>query len=151
MNKANQNTSYTEHEDVRLFQEKFQIPMSKVPALLDSAAFNFRSGFMAEELSEFIEAHTASDLIGAADALVDLAYVLHGTALMMGLPWELLWKEVQRANMAKERATHPGQSKRSSTLDVIKPVGWKGPNHAQFLGVSGWPVFNTVKWCDDEA
>lgn len=141
---------YVEREDVRLFQIKFGTPMASTPSLLDQKAFDFRKKFLEEELKEFVDTHTEGDLIGAADALVDLAYVLHGTALMMGLPWEDLWKEVQRANMTKERATHAGQSKRGSAIDVIKPPGWKGPDHAQFLGTGGWPTLDTSKEHGDE-
>lgn len=147
---AKHSAGYVEREDVRLFQEKFGTPMASRPSLLDQKAFDFRVKFLGEELEEFVVSHTAGDLISAADALVDLAYVLHGTALMMGLPWEDLWKEVQRANMTKERATSAAQSKRGSAIDVIKPPGWKGPDHTQFLGVGSWPVLDTSKEHGDE-
>ena len=52
---------------------------------------------------------------------------------MMGLPWPQLWDEVQRANMAKERAKHAGESKRGSALDVVKPEGWVPPDVAGAL------------------
>lgn len=134
---------YSERQDVLNFHQKFGVPMPIIPSLLDSHAFKFRVEFMQEELDEFTIAHTAADMLGAADALVDLCYVLHGTALMMGLPWPALWEEVQRANMTKERATSAGQSKRGTSLDVIKPEGWRGPDHSKFLGQGPWPVFNT--------
>lgn len=136
--------SYAERADVRQFQEKFGVPMADKPSLLDQKTFDFRRKFMQEELNEFSDSHVEGDLIGAADALVDLVYVVHGTALMMGLPWEDLWNEVQRANMTKERAATAAQSKRGSALDVIKPPGWKGPDHAQFLGLGHWPMFCAV-------
>lgn len=139
------NASYRERVDVLAFQQKFQVPMASQPAFLDPQAFEFRFRFMHEELQEFLEAHMKGDMHGAADALVDLAYVLHGTALMMGLPWPRLWEEVQRANMAKERATHAGQSKRGSALDVIKPEGWKAPDHTAALGTGPWPTLQTIK------
>lgn len=41
--------------------------------------------------------------------------------------WDLLWEDVQRANMSKERALSKDQSKRGSTWDVFKPAGWIGP------------------------
>lgn len=150
---------FTEQHQVRLFNEKFGVPMSPVPAFLDYDTLVYRIKFMAEELQEFCEAHGLAftfvasspdvpqchpDLHNAADALVDLAYVVHGTALMMGLPWPLLWHEVQRANMAKERAKHISESKRQSTLDVIKPAGWQAPNHTEAVGQSPWPVFNAI-------
>jgi predicted HAD superfamily Cof-like phosphohydrolase len=119
-----------DNNDVLAFQEKFNIPMSTKPAFLDGQAENYRVKFMQEELEEFIQASHEQDLAKAADALVDLVYVVHGTALMMGLPWDKLWNEVQRANMSKVRAKADGSdSKRGSPLDVIKPPGWVGPNH----------------------
>lgn len=137
--------SFRERADVLAFQQKFQVPMAKEPAFLDAETLRFRFKFLEEELQEFWFAHNGGDMHGAADALVDLAYVLHGTALMMGLPWPVLWAEVQRANMAKERATHASQSKRGSALDVIKPEGWRGPDHTAALGVGPWPTLMVVK------
>lgn len=124
----------SDNADVQAFQEKFNLPMAPAPAFIDNVAGTFRIDFMREELNEFIEAVENRDLPKAADALVDLAYVVHGTALMMGLPWKQLWDEVQRANMAKARATHVSQSKRNSPLDVIKPPGWTQPDHNGALG-----------------
>ena len=98
------------------------------PRLLTIDELKFRSKFMREEFNEFMDAAGHEDLAGMADALVDLVYVAMGTAHMMGLPWETLWSEVQRANMQKERAVRVEQSKRGSTLDVIKPDGWTPPD-----------------------
>lgn len=137
-----------ERQSVLNFQIKFDIPMSPAPAFLDQAATEFRTKFMEEELVEFKDACAQQDLAKAADALVDLVYVVHGTALMMGLPWERLWSEVQRANMTKERATSVDQTKRKSTLDVIKPPGWLAPCHQATLLEAGMVVspnyFDTV-------
>lgn len=141
--------SFRERADVLAFQQKFNVPMAKEPSFLDREAFNFRWKFMQEELNEFVTAHNEGDMHGAADALVDLAYVLHGTALMMGLPWPMLWSEVQRANMAKERATSASQSKRGTALDVIKPEGWKGPDHTAALGEGPWPTFQRAELRED--
>lgn len=141
------NREFSDNADVRVFQEKFDIPMSPIPAFLDGKAEQFRIEFMEEELMEFKLASQQQDLAKAADALVDLVYVVHGTALMMGLPWNQLWAEVQRANMAKVRATDISQSKRKSTLDVVKPVGWEPPNHLPALenqALTG-SFFNTAK------
>lgn len=123
-----------DNADVKAFQEKFDVPMSPVPAFIDNHANTFRIDFMHEELQEYQEACDHQDLAKAADALVDLVYVAHGTALMMGLPWDNLWAEVQRANMSKVRAKSDGSdSKRKSSLDVVKPPGWQAPNHHQYL------------------
>lgn len=124
-------------DDVAAFHEKFEIPRSKVPAMLTIGARQFRTKFMQEELDEFVQACEQNNLELAADALVDLVYVALGTADMMGLPWQRLWAEVQRANMSKERAKPDGSnSKRGSALDVIKPPGWTPPDHKPLLGLA---------------
>jgi len=136
---------HIELEDVRNFHNKFGVPMSPVPALLDTEAVRFRIKFMQEELKEFIDCHDDLDLHGAADALIDLAYVVIGTALFMGLPWQSLWAEVQGCNMQKRLAKPDGSdSKRGSPLDVVKPEGWLGPDHSKFLGPEDElpPIFN---------
>ena len=134
--------AFKERADVLAFQQKFKVPMASEPSFLDSSTFTFRLRFMQEELLEWELAHLAGNMHEAADALVDLAYVLHGTALMMGLPWPILWAEVQRANMEKIRAANADASKRKSALDVIKPEGWRGPDHTAALGTGPWPILN---------
>ena len=123
-------------DDVGVFHQKFGLVNSTFtkphPRLLDDDTYAFRYGFLAEELREFKDAHLAGNLAEAADALVDLVYVVLGTAHMMGLPWHELWDEVQHANMQKVRAPSAEASAsstgRGSVLDVIKPEGWQPPN-----------------------
>jgi len=137
-----------ENNDVRVFHQKFGIPMALAPSFLDVRTRNYRVDFMQEELDEFYDACEKKDLAGAADALVDLVYVAHGTALMMGLPWQKIWDEVQRANMSKERAKADGSnSKRRTGLDIVKPKGWVGPDHSKALGIFADAnlVFNVTK------
>lgn len=133
---------FAELLDVNDFQRRFKVPMATEASFLAPEHQAFRVKFMQEELDEFVTAVAAGDMHGAADALVDLEYVLKGTVLMMGLAlkWPELWDEVQRANMAKERATSAAQSKRGSSLDVIKPEGWKPPDHTAALGTGPWPT-----------
>lgn len=116
-------------KDVQAFHDKFGIERPQAPCFLGPQTFDFRVKFMKEELDEFIKAHLEGDIYTAADSLVDLVYVVMGTADMMGLPWKKIWDEVQRANMAKRRAANAGESKRGSALDVIKPEGWTPPDH----------------------
>jgi len=106
------------------------------------------------------------DLPQIADALVDLVYVALGTSHLHGFPWPVLWNDVQRANMSKERCgidhtfiadvgeewcLHPldestvcgkhrsAHSLRGSAFDVIKPAGWIGPRTLEVLMEAGWP------------
>lgn len=130
--------------DVGKFHKKFGLPQfsegkfNPAPHALTPVESNFRIGFMREELEEYIDAVEAGDIPGQADALVDLVYVALGTAHMQSFPWRRLWNEVQWANMQKERAVSAEQSKRGSTLDVIKPPGWEGPNIEGILMGQGW-------------
>ncbi len=124
--------------DVVAFHEKYKVPCAAQPSLLDEITTAYRVNFMQEELNEFLSSYNQNDLEGCADALVDLVYVAMGTAVIMGLPWEQLWKEVQRANMEKRLAKPDGSdSKRGSPLDVIKPPGWVGPDHSAALAGAG--------------
>ena len=136
----NSHIFFKERRDVLAFHQKFNIPTATEASFLNHDAYHFRVKFLKEELEEFEVAHVTGDMHGAADALVDLAYVLHGTALMMGLPWPILWDEVQHANMAKVRATSASESKRNSALDIIKPAGWTAPDHTAALGSGPWPT-----------
>lgn len=122
--------------DVKAFYEKFDIPRHTTPTLLDSRTFVFRQRRLLEELSEFEEAYEARNLEGCADALIDLVYIAMGTAINMGLPWDALWAEVQRANMEKVRAQRPEDSRHGTTLDIIKPAGWVAPDHRLALGIA---------------
>jgi len=127
--------------DVRAFHEKFKLTMSGTPSLLPPDLYHFRMNFMQEELDEFALAHKDGNLTDAADALIDLVYVVMGTAALMGLPWEALWDEVQRANMRKHRAPRAGgdPTQRGGAYDVVKPEGWTPPDIAKVLAEHGAP------------
>ncbi len=62
-----------------------------------------RVRLIAEELDEYRRAAEAGDLVGVADALSDLAYVLYGTYIAHGLQAqaESLFAEVHASNMSK--------------------------------------------------
>lgn len=99
----------------------------------------FRRAFMQEELDEFDKGVAEHDHAQMADALVDLAYVILGTAHMLNYPFPELWDDVQRANMTKKRANPDGSnSKRGNALDVVKPAGWHGPHTAEILKQNGF-------------
>lgn len=144
-----------EFADVDAFHEKFQLLRFQKPGHLTKGKLRERIEFMQEELNEFIEgcglvAITTTDSPGTpvlayedegeqdlakqADALVDLVYVALGTAVMLGLPWDWLWNDVQRANMAKVR----GVTHRGHAVDVKKPEGWQGPQTERILNIAGY-------------
>ena len=114
--------------DVRAFHQKFGLlPEDGPPRLLTGELLNFRTKFMEEELTEFIDATATNNLVNATDALLDLIYVALGTAVLMRVPWQACWRHVQMANMRKIRATSAADSKRGWAQDVVKPLGWVSP------------------------
>lgn len=122
----------TQHQLVLEFHERFAVPVATAPRQLDRDEFRFRFGFMEEELLEFAAAYQDSDLVKQVDALLDLAYVVHGTALMMGVPWERAFDIVHSANMRKMsvrelRAVGFDVPNARHDTDVKKPPGWVGP------------------------
>lgn len=117
-------------KDVLAFHEKFEVPLASQPSFLDAEAYNFRVRFLKEELDEFVDANYHNDMVKAFDSLIDLVYVAYGTAQMMGCTpemWQEMWNAVQNANMSKVRATTAGESKRGTSLDVVKPANWQSP------------------------
>lgn len=119
-----------ETSDLRKFNLRYSLLESDTPSSLSPRLKQERERYLQEELDEFKEAVCLEDM---ADALIDLVYIAKGTAVMMGLPWEALWDDVQRANMAKEAAATA-----RSPRDVIKPIGWVGPDNWRVLDNAGW-------------
>lgn len=132
-----------EYQDVREFQRKFGIPTANAPRHLSKRLLDERIGYLIEELKEFIEGCDAQDLAAQADALIDLVYFAKGAAAMMGLPWAVLWDDVHRANMEKER----GDKKRGFTcqFDMIKPSNWQPPRTLDILHRYGYRIEKRLK------
>lgn len=128
----------TNFEDVQFFHRKFDVgtPDSH-PHLIPEDVWHFRQKFLHQELAEIEEAYEQKDLAKFFDGLIDLVYVLLGTADLASLPWQAGWDEVQRANLEKQRAASAEQSQqltgRGHHLDVIKPPGWTPPDIAGIL------------------
>lgn len=126
--------SYSNYDDVYAFHEKMGMAPGTRPIRLPRAIFQNRIDFIHEELTETVEAYNDTDYEGVVDGLIDLVYVVLGTAVMMGLPWQQLWKEVHSANMRKK----PGVSKRNMPFDAIKPEGWRPPDLFSILERYGY-------------
>lgn len=155
----------TNFDDVGDFHQKFGLDNTTHHDIgprteLDESIIPFRIKFLLEELEEFCEAvgyYIAENENGtltvypslaargkidhaqAFDALIDLVYVAMGTAHFLGYPWQMGWRLVQRANMAKVRAQKDASdSKRNSSFDVVKPPGWTPPNIDRLLARIGF-------------
>lgn len=85
------------------FHKTFKHPILPEPAIPDENRCKLRVALLAEELKEMEVAILEKDLVGIADALCDLQYVLSGAILEFGLgeKFNALFEEVQRSNMSK--------------------------------------------------
>jgi predicted HAD superfamily Cof-like phosphohydrolase len=88
---------------VQEFHETFGHPVLASPIIPDEKRCVLRMNLLTEELKELQKAIYEKDIVGAADALCDLQYVLNGAILEFGLGASFgeLFKEVQRSNMSK--------------------------------------------------
>lgn len=137
--------SLSNFDDVGEFHEKFGLDntthQDTGPRDVPDELIRFRIGFLVEELEEFISGAIDDDPEQMFDALLDLAYVVFGTAHLLGFPWQEGWEAVQKANMAKVRAAADGSdSKRGSSFDVVKPEGWTAPDIKAVLNKHGWAI-----------
>jgi len=84
------------------FHRAFNLPMQRTPSTkIDQSLARLRIALLEEEVSEFAVASEKRDLIGIADALADIVYVVYGTALTYGIDLDSAVREVHRSNMSK--------------------------------------------------
>lgn len=90
-------------ELVEEFQRIFGHTIRKAPDLGKLEEGFFRYKLLIEEVEEYKEAIVNRDLVGVADALTDIQYILDGTYLVHGLKNKkaALLLEVHRSNMSK--------------------------------------------------
>ena len=88
---------------VAAFHDTFQMPVVSSPSIPDASRCQLRLALLQEELDEMRTAIAENDIVGVADALCDLQYVLSGAVLEFGLAsrFKALFDEVQRSNMSK--------------------------------------------------
>jgi len=151
-------SEFSNFYDVGMFHQQFNLDNVTVrnpagPRETSEDLLLFRIKFLREELEEFERAvgfqpahggqpaHLTGEPINhvqAFDALLDLAYVVFGTAHVMGYPWHAGWDEVQRANMTKERCQldHPFQP---PVMGLSDPTYVNGCYHRTNNGLCGEP------------
>lgn len=115
---------------VEEFHKAFNLPheTSGVCHPIDPATILLRLELISEEYAELVKAFGAQDPVDIADALADLAYVVYGTAIVMGMRLDKIIELVHEANMAKLGAD--GKPILREDGRVIKPEGWVGPEKA---------------------
>ena len=91
----------TNAERVKEFMEAFSQEVKGSPELVDHKTAMLRLGLILEEYKELEEAQTEEDLVGVADALSDILYVVYGAAHAYGIPIDECFDEVHNSNMSK--------------------------------------------------
>ncbi len=112
---------------VRHFHDALGIETPSEP--VGSPVWEQRAGMIREELEEYESAAAAGDVVGTADALADLLYVVYGTALVHGIPLDEVFAEVHRSNLTK---VVPGEPLEPGAK-APKPRGYRRPDVAAVL------------------
>ena len=89
----------------------------------------FRLDFIEEELKETNKAYMSKDAEELVDGLIDICVVAIGTLNAFNIDADKAWKEVHKANMAKETGVKPSRPNPLGLPDMVKPEGWEGPSH----------------------
>lgn len=146
----------TTFQDVRDFHLAFKHPVRDKPDATASAVpvelRDLRIELIREEFEELCEAALGrtvyvivapqpsvsefrpGNVVGIADALADLVYVINGAALCYGIDLDEVFEEVHRSNMAK--LGPDGKPIYREDGKVLKPEGWEPPDIAGVLGVN---------------
>lgn len=109
---------------VKAMHTKFELANNSGPMSLSVEERAFRIKAMQEELDEYRNAET---LVDEYDALLDLIVFAVGTLERHGFPLLAGFQAVMEANMKKNLAGSSDASKRGFKRDLVKPVGWTGP------------------------
>lgn len=110
----------TPFQDVIDFHKKFGLPIGATPEWPREKIMNLRKELLDEELVEFFSAEMEGDLANWAAEIVDVIYILIGTAVSAGIDLGPIWAAIHDSNMQK--MARPGGHK------PIKPIGWQAPN-----------------------
>lgn len=118
------------------FHRAFDLPMRQLPsAEVDYALARLRVDLLEEEVSEFVTASEKGDLVGIADALADIVYVIYGTALTYGIDLDSVLREVHRSNMSKLGGD--GKPLMRDDGKVLKSERYFPPDIASVLSMQG--------------
>jgi predicted HAD superfamily Cof-like phosphohydrolase len=93
----------------------------------------FRAGFLDEEFTEFHDAVDLGDREGVIDSLIDLCVVAIGTLDLFDVDCHEAWNRVHEANMNKQLGVKPSRPNPLGLPDLVKPDGWKAPEHADLV------------------
>jgi predicted HAD superfamily Cof-like phosphohydrolase len=91
----------SQYHKVREWHEAFSLPVADKPRMLPEDRRDLRWDLIQEELHEAFEAIDEGDLEHAAKEIGDLAWVVNGLAVEMGLDLDLIISRIYKSNMSK--------------------------------------------------
>ena len=113
-------------------QEKFMRACDQSVDKFNELQYAMYIKLIDEEHQELLEATLSDDRVEQLDALIDILVVTIGAIHSAGFDAEGAWKEVMKTNFAK--VDHDtGKVRKREDGKVLKPVGWKSPELAQFI------------------
>jgi predicted HAD superfamily Cof-like phosphohydrolase len=113
-------------------QEKFMRACDQSVDRFDEKQYAMYVNLINEEHQELLEATLSEDKVEQLDALIDILVVTIGAIHSAGWDAEGAWKEVMRTNFDKiDKET--GKVRKREDGKVLKPLGWKPPELAQFV------------------
>jgi predicted HAD superfamily Cof-like phosphohydrolase len=113
-------------------QEKFMRACDQSVDRFDEKQYAMYINLINEEHQELLEATLSEDKVEQLDALIDILVVTIGAIHSAGWDAEGAWKEVMRTNFDKiDKET--GKVRKREDGKVLKPLGWKPPELAQFV------------------
>jgi len=113
-------------------QQKFMTACDQLVEGFNEKQYAMYVNLINEEHQELLEATLSDDQVEQLDALIDILVVTIGAIHSMGADGEGAWKEVMRTNFEKvDKET--GKVRKREDGKVLKPLGWRAPELAQFL------------------
>ena len=94
----------------------------------------FRMLMLNEELHETMQAVNTDNAEEIVDGLIDICVFAIGTLNVLEVDADKAWDAIHNANMAKEPGVKAGRPNPFGMPDLLKPEGWKGPDHSDNHG-----------------
>lgn len=92
----------TNYQKVLMWSKKFGAHISEKPTFPPKHIIDLREKLIEEEYQkEYKAAVKENDLVGVADALGDILYVVYGAAIAYGIDIDEVFDEIHRSNMSK--------------------------------------------------
>jgi predicted HAD superfamily Cof-like phosphohydrolase len=90
-------------DEVEQFNNMMGKPNNYTPLIPEEKEWKFVYDFILEELNEYKEACENGDIVGVADALGDIMYVLSNGIMLHGMKDKIIqvYQEIQSSNMSK--------------------------------------------------